>query len=625
MATNLYKNLVKILRKKVIIVFSLPLALLLLAFPSPALAFWERIVAAVTAIPVLIITALLLFQVLVTGFFVMIISAILEWIISPDFVSLSYTKPCLAIHKYGPDPRVIGDTCNPIIGIGLDITQHLVNLLLVGILVYIALAIALRIGEYDAKKLFTKLIIVALLVNFAPVLVGVIVDAANIIMNYFLSPLRGGFSQIGNQLSVFWDSIVKSLGKVFDIPAQFGLLGLGMTMVALNTITFFVLGIFAGLFIVRYIAIWVLVILAPIAFVFWILPEGSKVHKFWDMWWNNLIQWSFIGIPVAFFLYLGISSFSVLSQSLNAATIQKSAPGIDPQTMGVFTQLFPFFVVIIFLTIGLSLSFSISAEGAKTVITKTKALGRWAGKHAGKGGAGIARGIPALSRAEEKVRRRLETTPGINRIAGLRPGDYDKERKTSIETANKKLGSIPDDYKGNKSLQQIIRITPTNQRQRYERAAAIETLAKRKSLNINTAEAKRLLPEAQRYGADANVIAKARPDFAPHLTDKKTGRFMTVDEATSKMTPGDFRKNIQLEALENPEIIALMVTNVDRLKAMKKGSAEQKRTIKNTLRTRSQQVNGIIRNLHKRNLHLGLMDTAIKSYGDMINDVEWQV
>ena len=111
---------------------------------------------------------------------------ILDWVIGPNFINLSYTRPCTGISgTVGTSDPV---NCNPIIGIGLSITQNFVNLLLVVILVYIALSIALRIGERNAQQFFVKLLIIALLVNFAPVLVGLIVDGSNIIMNYFLTP-----------------------------------------------------------------------------------------------------------------------------------------------------------------------------------------------------------------------------------------------------------------------------------------------------------------------------------------------------------------------------------------------------------------------------------------------------
>ena len=372
---NPFKYLIKILGRKEIILPVALLALSLLIIPVPTFAFWERIVAAVTALPVLIIALLLVVVIAVSGFFVMLMSALLEWIISPNFISLSYTRPCPA--PYSPPPAT-DLNCNPIIGLGLDTTQQFVNMLLVIILVYIALSIALRAGDGKAEKLFPKLIIVALLVNFAPVFIGLIVDAANIIMNYFLAPLQGGFGQIGSQLSAFWDVIMKNLGKVFsDLPSQVGLLGQAMMMIIMNIIVGMTLFMFAGIFLVRYVAIWVIVILSPLAFVFWILPGTQGLYKMWE---KQLVQWSFIGIPIAFFMYLGVSSLAVLTQAFNAASIQPSAPGIDPQATNLLSQLFPYFVVIIFLIIGLFVGLSTSAMGAKAVLSGTKKIGEWAGK-----------------------------------------------------------------------------------------------------------------------------------------------------------------------------------------------------------------------------------------------------
>ena len=373
----------KPLIKKGFIIFSLLLALLFFVFPAPASAQWERIVAALTAIPTLFLTTAMAGIILISGWGVMLMSAILEWVISPDFVSLSYTKPCLEANHYQPVPGInsitgLTDTCNPIIGVGLGITQQFANLLLVGLLVYIALSIALRIGDYDAKKMFTRLIVIALLVNFAPLLVGVIVDAANILMNYFLTPLRGGFSPIASQTSIFWGDVVKNLTKVFsDLPGQMGLLGQASAIIFLNISIIIILFLFAGLFICRYIVIWVIVILAPIAFIFWILP-GTK--KFWDMWWNNLVQWSIIGIPIAFFLYLGVSSLATFSQYIHLPTVQTSGSGLDTATTGLFNEMLPYFVVIAFLGIGFMVGLAGSAMGASAVMGQTKNFGRWMGK-----------------------------------------------------------------------------------------------------------------------------------------------------------------------------------------------------------------------------------------------------
>jgi len=372
---NLYRNLKqKISRRETIFVFSF-LVLLLFAAPTPTFAFWERIVASLTALPALLITAILMVGVWISGFFVQIVTYLLEFVISPNFISISYTRPCTA--PYSPPGPGSPSNCNPIIGLGLDTTQQFVNMLLVIILVYIALSIALRTGERNAQSLFWKIILVALLVNFAPVFVGIVVDAANIIMNYFLSGLQGGFSQIGNQLSPIWDSISKELGKTFsfsmDPQASFGLLGRAVALLTFNTVITFVLWLFLGVFFVRYIAIWIIVILAPLAFVFGILPQTNNLYRMWE---KQLVQWSFIGVPMAFFMYLGVSGLTTFS----SFSVKPAGGTIDDQTAGLLTEMYPYFTVIIFLIIGLFISISASAMGSKAVLSNTRKFGEWAGK-----------------------------------------------------------------------------------------------------------------------------------------------------------------------------------------------------------------------------------------------------
>ena len=360
---KIYEKLLSITKKKEVFISFAILILVLLAFPVPTFAFWEKIVAAITYLPVAAIAMILMAVILITGGWVFLMTGLLEWIVSPDFIRFSYTKACTSL------PVPPGSDCNPIITIGLQATQQFVSMILVILLVYIAISMALRLNEGKAGKLFWKLIIVALLVNFAPVLIGLIVDAANILMNYFLSPLQGGMGQVGNQLSVYWDSITKQLSKLFtDLPGQAGLLAQAMTIIAMNVMVGVTLFLFAALFLVRYVAIWIIVILSPLAFVFWILPEKNMLAKFTKQWWSQLIQWSFVGIPIAFFMFLGISSFSVLSAEFNAAQIQASST-TDPLMVRLMADLFPYFIVMIFLLIGLFIGItSAQMVGAAVVV-----------------------------------------------------------------------------------------------------------------------------------------------------------------------------------------------------------------------------------------------------------------
>ncbi len=86
-----------------------------------------------------IVLAIYAFIDIISIVFVNISGALLNWVTSPGFVSISYSNPT-------------GPNGNLIVGIGLDITKSFVNLALVVILVYIAVAIALKLGETMPKN-----------------------------------------------------------------------------------------------------------------------------------------------------------------------------------------------------------------------------------------------------------------------------------------------------------------------------------------------------------------------------------------------------------------------------------------------------------------------------------------
>ena len=309
---------------------------------------------------------------------------VLNWVIGPNFTTLSYTNPA----------------GNPIIKAGLEITQGFVNMLLVLILVYIAIATILRLAGHETKKLLVTFVVVALLVNFAPVICGLVVDASNIIMNFFISELAGldvfttNMGRISESfISMFsWDqfnSAERSWARLFSV--------IGVT--AFNFFLGFALLIFAVLFVFRHIMIWILVILSPLAFACYILP---RTREYFNKWWKQFLSWSFIGVTAGFFLYLGFRLVLIAPEII-------TPPETEFGT--TFDGMLPYYVPIAFLFIGLIIGLQTSAMGASTVINLTKKGQKWAG------GKIAQRGIrPVLEkmRAKEavgKISRGIEKVP----------------------------------------------------------------------------------------------------------------------------------------------------------------------------------------------------------------------
>jgi len=360
---NIFNQRTKIMKKKIF------LFLISSSFLFPLTAFAGTLENLITLIPYFIIAVVLAFFIFITGIGVSFANHILEWITSPSFVSLSYTVPCKisgnAINTSDPA------NCNPIISIGLQITQSFVNVFIVIALIVIALSFALKIKEYASQKIFATLIIVGLLVNFAPLFVGLLVDATNIVMQFFLDGISEGATGVLDQLADLGKGTAASIwGIGSSLPEKGGVLMQGIVQIIVNVSITVALLLFAVLFLVRYVIIWILTIFSPLAFSSYILP-ATKKHIF-DKWFDQLIQWSIIGIPIAFFLYLGLNSFTWLKKVFIAPL---TMPGIESAVSGGLNDIFPFFVIIIFLVLGFGMGLQTGAMGSKAVIGFSKEYG----------------------------------------------------------------------------------------------------------------------------------------------------------------------------------------------------------------------------------------------------------
>ena len=264
MSGKLKKIFSLLAKKKIPLLFLVCLGLLLIPLPASALFHtglsdvWESI----KNLPITLPSALIATAAFAAGAIFAVSSSVaiafLTWVTSSGFTQLSFTN-------VGLSP---GDPAwNTVIDAGLKVTQGFVNMVLVLVLVYIALATILRLAGYETKKLLVTFVIVALLVNFAPVLVGLIVDAANISMQFFLDRIQEIGGNLSSRLTSLWNGFSAGFfDSIFDRSVMLNkaaTLTLSAFLYLASTIIYFLFGI---LFIVRYMVIWILVILAPIAF-----------------------------------------------------------------------------------------------------------------------------------------------------------------------------------------------------------------------------------------------------------------------------------------------------------------------------------------------------------------------
>lgn len=307
-----------------------------------------------------------------------------------------------------------------IVQAGWAISQNIANLFFIIILVFIGLATILRLEKYQYKKILPSLIIVALLINFSGVLVGFITDIGNIFTNYFISRCSNfnglliGLGEIGTNA---WEMIT-SWDK--DIVTQsLSLISKCVVLILYYLIAIFITFTVMLLFFVRTLVLWVVAMLAPIAFAFYILPA---TRKYWSQWWEQLIQWSIIGIPISFFLFISNKLLVTGSKDIDTIATTFTTNNTDPVAAVIgelMSSMLSNFVVLFLLMIGLGISITMAPAGAKGIINfgknapKKLANSRLGGKVLGKLAGGTQKGLAGTT----KFLQNLETKAANSKLA----------------------------------------------------------------------------------------------------------------------------------------------------------------------------------------------------------------
>lgn len=367
------------------------------------------------AIMMMIIEGMLLFgkSVLSTGM------AMFSWAINNP-IGLSLTNPAN----------------NPIINIGWTLTRDLTNMFFILGLAYIGLATALNISGFNTKKTFAKLLIFALLINFTPVIAGVIVDAANIVSDFFLSSVDfSDFQKIESDTANlgFFGKVKDVASRVVD-PKTY--VEFFMKMI-FYTITGVILWLFALIFIMRNFVIWLLVILSPLAFFAGIF-DFSTAQSIYKRWWKNFISWSFIAVPAGFFLYLTRHFFIGIMQARLVAS--SSAQGIVGKLLG---SMAPYFIVMIFLGLALVATIKINATGSQVIVgAATRTFGKVKGipKKAG-AAVGAAAGAAAGAYAGSTVAGMASRAKEGSDMSKAEGGNFFQRRLSATRAAFKGIST----------------------------------------------------------------------------------------------------------------------------------------------------------------------------------------
>jgi hypothetical protein len=251
---------------------------------------------------------------------------ILEAVIGVLWVIASFCKLLVELAGQTLDltlsPTLYNFTNNDMITFGWTMVRDICNLFFLLILLFIAFCTILQIDKYHAKKTLLTLILMALLINFSKPIAIFIFDGAQIAMNYFLKSITGAtgggsvsaiYSNINGIAEIVYRGLENQKTSIgLAIQHIFAIIFLFMLAIAYFTIAIFL--------IIRIVAVMVLIIVSPLAFLATAVPDFQKMSS---SWWSALFSYSYYGPAVAFFLLLAtkLSSFTIGLPKLTSADV----------------------------------------------------------------------------------------------------------------------------------------------------------------------------------------------------------------------------------------------------------------------------------------------------------------
>lgn len=277
---------------------------------------------------------------------------------------------------------------NQLLFTGWRIVRDIANLGFVLVIIIIAVATILRYETYGNKKILIKLIGAAILVNFSLTIAGVFIDFSHVVTNFFFQKISTNPFELASSIAgAFNPQSFVGIPQTATAPEGSNILETLFVGTAslVFVIVFTALGAFAliataGMLFLRYLWLTFLLILAPIVWLFWVIPA---LESQWNKWWNKFFQWVFFAPAVSFFIYLALLSTQFLSATDPIyGDANKIFGGLTEQIGNIAAKGAQMTVLVGILLGGLIVAQKMSITGAKGAVGGAKGLiggvGKWA-------------------------------------------------------------------------------------------------------------------------------------------------------------------------------------------------------------------------------------------------------
>lgn len=341
-------------------------------------------------------------------------------------------------------------TTLPAIKEAWTVVRDLANMFFIVILLLIAFGTLFRIEAYSWKKLLPKMILAAVLINYSRAIIGVLVDASQIVMLTFAEAIAAaadvGIARAFNlsKLLSFGDS-TQGLTNESEVAANQAdskqrLLGIAAAGLMLATLVVVQL-VYAVVLIGRLVMIWFLTVLYPLAIACMVLPATEKYFKQAN---ELLARYITVG-PMALF-YLWLSMFiASKGNDLSTEITSNQLKELDPtyaDSQGVSNALSAsvvsnFIIATMMLLAGMKMAQDNASEMG-SITSKASSVGKWVATAPMKYGAkGAAAGA---GYANDRIYEKTGMDFNLVRVAGRWKEGLDENRRKRELSGRTKAG-----------------------------------------------------------------------------------------------------------------------------------------------------------------------------------------
>lgn len=472
---------------------------------------------------------------------------------------------------------------------GWGLVRDFCNLFFIFIMLYIAISTILNVHGFNTKSTIINVVIIGLFINFSLFATQIIIDASNITARVFYNAntikitekgangvaeatpglviREGGIIPLSEALvnKINPQNMIINSGNINNIPnsSESSIVDNNKTdnmnagtfilivilASAINIVGFTVFITIGLLFVARVIGLWLAMILAPLAFFTYIIPDMASIKMIgWKNWWSDIIKLAFLAPVFMFFLYI-ILKF--LQTDLISDPMSKT---VSADGLGFFVAtIIPFAFIMILMMKAKKIAVDMSGEMGATV---SKIGGVASGMILG---AGVGLGAMAMRGTIGKAGAALADSKFVrnNGFLGRALGDAGKwTASKSFDVRNTKAGTaatsslsvdagkaktggftqarIDQKVKTEKRAKELELSENSPEKTKVRKAqVALKELENLKSHDINTIEGK--LTAARQKVIDANAAVAAISDSEEDKGKKAAAR-ATAQAANDEVT-----------------------------------------------------------------------------------------